>query len=408
MRLRDCIIIAYRNIRANGKIVRKMILGEVTILAMIISFAVIYLSYVAYRDGFDEKKFRSCYYILHDENLEYDNWKQCADSTKKKYDLDEVWSYAMIWGTPCGECSYVIDGATYKVTKYEGVYRAYCPSKDFESKSSRVDIGAAFDGGLLIPKVLGGNEKAMIAGAYPSNKSEILVDDYFLDHLGYTGDYESLIGKSISGNDIPDGMVISGVFSSEAVESAEVYVAHIIRYPRSDETFWCFMRGYYSDIERFTQKTKTRDLMHPDEGMEVTKPAFEYCMIHWIMTDLGVLLLMICGVIVMIMLFSIGYLMGFYKENRAKYLNMLSCVGMTAKDSRKIVFLEHNMYFLHTILFGNYAALILMIVFRAVVVALFDFAVVLSVGPFVVGTVALWILMNIMIYLLIARKSVSA
>ena len=236
--------------------------------------------------------------------------------------------------------------------------------------------------------LFGEGREIMLAGSLPENPGEIMLDEYLLKVYGIDDENpEKLIGKSLSvlyryqevnnkkeevGDpiDIPvlEKYVISGIFRASCLDVRENYtydchLEHIYVNIRPEEMKDIMvdrpsMRIFYNSFEDLASDISTdkglisailEKLSEDKPGeLKMTEKGYMFCILQWILTNVGKLLIALGLVGIAVITFALGYILKFYNGRNLKFLTMLSCIGMRKKD-------RNGLYLREMILMGSIA-----------------------------------------------------
>lgn len=397
MKHKDCIRLAFRNLICDRSIIKKIIFGAVTVMTICICFLVIYSSYKNYTDEYRSEKLAKSFYIYRPENMNTLNYKGCEEELIKRCGVDEILIVASVGSVDYGDLVISIDSKKYVIESYDIVQYGR-PSRNIIRDTQSAAFMYAGEGTGIFPRYMEDmGISYMIAGEYPSKPGQILLSSYLLSHLGYIGGYETLIGKTVSVNDLYTDYIISGIYDNDIVDQYGVFDGHIYVYPKEKCEYDCIMRGYYKDFDSFTGALKNFDIMSVDETCFLTEDAMEFSYIYWVVNNMGRIIMVLGLIICFIVIFSMAYLMNYYCEKKKKYYSMLRCIGMLRKDQFKLIFIEINLALLIAVLCSFYASFIILILFKAFVASVFYFTVSMKLIYFIFGIIPGVVIVNCLI-----------
>ena len=393
---RDCIILAFRNLSTNKKIIRKFILGAITIMTLCICFGIIYNSYVDYTRKFKKDKLAKCYYTYRDSQITTLNYK---DYEKKLYDEYDVYETALCsWydSLCCKDFRMKIGTYEYEILKYDHINNS-SESHNFYNKNSNLTYIYANEETRILPTYTEDyGIEPLIAGENPNKSGQIMLSKHLLEAIQYDGDYNELVGKNITiGDEIVD-YEISGIYDNDIVEKYGVFMGHIYINPREKTELYTSILGYYNDFDGFIQYIKTHNVLEAKEDFYLAKEAVEYSIIYWVVNYLGKIILAIGIVVILVIFFTMIYLLDFYYDRRGRYFLMLRCIGMHKKDQNKLAFIEVNVALLIAAFWSIYASFMFLMLFKIFVTGMFNFTVIMSIPIFALGILSVILLINIM------------
>ena len=399
MKYKDIWTIACHNIRAGKKNVIKIVFGIGCSLVLALCFMVIMDFYSDYKADFGRNYQHSCYVY----NYQYDSYSiseikeysenifiepGIAKATEKlaliavKPDFEE----------PNMEAKnvFITIGSTEYEAKSFFVFNREV-HEDISGPTSDICIGYYDEDMVVFPDSIFHGEIDMI-GELPNNDGEVLIDDYLLKVYGVDANPKELIGKNISVvlkeeniEMLAYDYIISGVFNAEETlrregktpKFGDNHYEHIwVNFKPEDEalitTKYFSLRAYYRDYQDMLNKYDyTKEVISNFAGTEksemnfnLTYEGWELCVLTWVMGNMGKLLSVIGGVIVLVILFSLFYIVRFYFGRNSKYMKMLHCIGMERKDRGILRITEMAIMLVCAILVAIYLTFIFVIVFQ--------------------------------------------
>ena len=399
MRYKDIWTIALRNLSAGKKNVVKIVFGVGCSLVLALCYLVIMDFYSDYKYEFGKKYQYSCYvFNVQHENYSITKTKQLIEKEFENIDVaDAGEKLAFINVQPDVDEVNIeaknvfinIDNIEYEAKSFFTFNRkAY---EDISAASSEISVGYYDEETNVFPDSIFHGEIDMV-GELPGNDGEVMIDDYLLKVYGINEEPENLIGKNISillkEEDIEfvgGDYTITGVFNAnehikrEGAENKfwDAHYEHIwVNFRPEDEpelvTSWFSYRAYYRDYEELLDKFDyTKELIsNPSEGnieelpFVLTYECAELCTLTWIMGNMGKLLSVIGGVVVLVILFSLFYIVRFYFGRNSNYMKMLLCIGMEQKDRNRLRASEIAIMTVGAVLIAVYITFIFVIVFQ--------------------------------------------
>lgn len=368
MSYRDIWVLAFRNLKAGKRNVRKIVLGIGFAFTLVYCFAAIVCFYKDYKNNFQKNYKSSCYYY---EYLDSGNPEGGADALiKSAKELAKEYGAA--------ESALIID-LSLKGT--DGFLRAedfaiiingikYTPKSFFDRESNyyknikgggyEIELGLYKDNLNVFPKSVYSDGLNYI-GKLPSGRGEIMLDDYIL-HIYGIDNPDGIIGANIclsthGGNEniICGNYVVSGIFMTDELGKREEKTYHdyhfehiYINLKAEDEERFSLSgsrRFYFADYDSYLENCKYANellqIEHDKDSLAngnyyVTEKGTEICVLNWIMRNIGRLLFILAAVIILIILFSLFYIIRFYRMRNFQYMKMLSCIGMDKRDRRRL------------------------------------------------------------------------
>lgn len=414
MKIKDMVVTAIRNIKSASRMAGKMIFGMTFVVMVIICFLVILVSYNSYIDDFDEKHMTDCFcYNIYDNSSidsEYINELiKRGEEKKKEYNATE-YSIVSVIKEENADSEFVVGNTTINVDGKS--YTPHC-SPVFESKlytnmqfeEASVGISLYQNRMNIFPKsTLNRYDGEPLIGAYPENEGEIMLDTYILNLYGVEEPYDKLLGKNVelllndeNGQGIVlEKYVLTGIFDAELYELRESYrdyntrAEHIYINPKSEDiTKFGYIEGciryYYEEYSSLTENYKymtslvAMDMseLYDAEHIEqkITPDAMEYALLYWVMNSIGKLLLVIAGVICLIVIFSVAYIMGFYRARTKHYRTMQGYIGMQKKDITIIYGMELLIMLTASVVAGICVSYAFVVMFDSVMKVMLNFSI---------------------------------
>lgn len=411
MRLSDKIAIARQNIVAGKTLVWKMVFGMMFIVMLMLSFSVLYKSFDDYIKSFGESNVRECYYLKVYYGAEFpvsgsDEMIKDAIATGKEkrssetsilYTIDYVDSELDL---ETSKIHLQIDEQEYKhKSKYVSNSKFY---EDMFDKNSLIEMALYRDGMNVFPQNIQKRfGRECIIGRLPDNPGEIMLDTHMLQVYGVSVN-EDLLGSTFSmvyfGDDgekiLIEEYVLTGIVKSEifaAREGADVPDYHwehmyINLKPEDEHNYYIlygseryYQENYLAYINNcdYVDELLSLDMdVLGDENVEVklTPKGMEYCLLYWLMNDIGRLLLIVGVVVAVIITFSLFYIFRFYISRNEKYFSMLENIGMKRKDRRMIFIMEVAMIILIATLMGAYLSAMFLLLINLLLKSMLNFS----------------------------------
>ncbi len=428
MRLVDRIKVARQNISAGKSLVWKMIFGMMFIVMLVISFTVLINSYFAYIQEFTVTNAGDCYY--------YNEYRDANISADK---AEEMINKAIAAGNEKGACettilytiSYNDDEISLETSKvhlqvdgqlYEHKSKYVYDNKFYEdlyNKSAHIDMLLYGSDINAFPQVTQRLYKSdYLIGRLPDNSGEIMLDTHVMQVYGIS-DYDNLLNSKVSityqRDDgevlLIEDYVLTGIFKSEIIGSREgtntpdLHREHIyVNLKQEDMSDYYIVYG----SERYYQKDYldyVKNCDYVDEllrldfdaiedrepGMQLTPKGTEYCLLYWLMNDLGRLFIIVAVVISVIITFSIFYIFRFYKSRNEKYFSMLENIGMNRRDRRSIFAIEIGMIVIVATMLGIYLSATFLLLVNLLLKSILSFSISVNVPLCIVGILLSWI-----------------
>ena len=100
------------------------------------------------------------------------------------------------------------------------------------------------------------------------------------------------------------------------------------------------------------------------ERPKLTTKGIQFCMLNWMMKNIGKLLIVIMLILTVLSAITVYYMYEFYSNRRANYIVMLRSIGMQKSDMRKLVIIEIMIMFLAALLMAIYFTVIILLFVR--------------------------------------------
>lgn len=389
------------NLRADKKAVRKIVFGLIVIQVMMFCFVSIFHSYHRYKNDFNKKYKKDCYYYTETVDLtaEADQVEALLREGQeicRKYSADSTVTICDIMSRDedvilsAGNIQIIADGSYHKASCSSGIGSKAGISENIESASSPVDIALYQKGMKLVPDFL----RDGITGRYPEGPGEIMLDNYILEIYGFHEPPEDLLGKTVSlyydkgkkGRTLFHQYKLVGILPSDMLAAREsrflsdLHLEHIYvnmrdedrkNYRISYSSTRYYLDGYAEYVANYDApgdlvRLDLKQVLYGEGEIRVTAKGMEYCILYFLMENIGKVLLLLACVIALITLFSILYLFGFFRNRQKKYRMMLSCIGMQKSDQRWVWSLEILLILFESVIGSGYFSAILLMILNYV------------------------------------------
>lgn len=429
MLLSDMLVLAFRNLKAGKKSVSKIVFGLSFAIMITVCIISVKTSFQNYVDEFNEKHLSSCFYFTNYSQEEISNinldllYKKGIDF-KQKSNASEVLTFCELFiknqniKQDASSFRLYIDNEEYKMSNYSvSILEKY---ESIVLPQSTIFMGLYKENLNIFRKEQ--SSSAIICGSYPKNQGEILVDNYFIERF-HIDNAKELIGKKISiAFETQDEMffcfkdyVLTGIFDSDLLDYRENVDVISPRYTHIyaniknedmnkfniDGNIRCYFDNYldyfnsYGDNSNLL-KLNISELNEVKENeVQLSASGLYFCLLYWMMTKIGILLMIIFFVIILIIIMSIMYTIRFYKDRNSKYFSMLFSIGMEKKDRRKIFIFEFTFMVILASIFGTYCAVILLNLLNAATTLALDFSIIYNVGSIFISNIMIWIAFTI-------------
>lgn len=412
MNNRDILRLAYRNLKAGKNNVNKIVFSVGIGLMMVLTYIIILDFYKDYKLAFEEKFSKKAYiYKNVEEELSYFEATWIIDEELKNKEYPNASDVTVLfdidlrdhrYGATPNDMYMILDGKEYVGKNYFMYERPHYAT--LGSAKYSIDIGCYSPEYNIFPETIYDDGVSLI-GSLPDDPGEVLVDTYILQVYGFEGDPKEAIGKTISidiynsymdeylhtsKKNLCTDYVITGVFDAEELCKREAtldetsswdyysgFYNHIyINFKTEDQ--WGLIRGrleiryYYQNYEELVSDYDYAKIIsylqtdYDDVEYEITGKGMEICVFGWIVNNMGKLLGVLGGAIILVILFSLFYIVRFYFARNSKYVDMLLCIGMEQRDRIKLRTVEMLIMLLGAVLVALYMTLIFIILFSYV------------------------------------------
>lgn len=436
MKVGDKIQIAFQNVNAGRQMVRKIIFGMTFIVMLIFSILTILQSYVSYTEAFNQNNASNCYYYTEicDQEVQDATTNRLLSYTadlQERYQARETSVLCTLQPRDrelpleAGSTGLILDGAAWQQIRksFQGRRKIY---QDIQSSGSLISL-ALYQPGMSVfaDKITEGYGDEYLWGCYPQNPGEIMLDDYILEVYGVLGaetgkSIEDLLGKKVSiyavdeaGDKVVlDEYLLTGIFRGdllsvrESVTSKDYHLEHIYvnlrdgdleRFVISSGSIRLYYDDYleyvkhYDHIKDILQLNISQINQSDDMELKLTVKGMEYCLLYWIMHNLGKLLVLVAAVIGLVITFSVFYIIRFYLERNARYLSMLRDIGMERRDRAWILSIEMCYMMFVATLIGVCLSAVFLTLLNVISGSALNFPIALDVGTGIISVLASWL-----------------
>lgn len=434
MRNKDIVVIALRNLSAGKQMVKKIIFGMMFIVMILICFLTIVQSYFDYISEFNNNHVTDCYYYTEVKNQRIEDnaigeLLKHSDKTKEHYNAKEVSILCTIQlkdtekELVAENTNLIIDGKTYNATyKYVNNPKIY---QNIQWKNSEVPI-ALYQKELSVfaDKIVSQYKGDYLVGEYPENPGEIMLDTYILEVYGIENQYESLLGTTVSiqyKNEDTQEIILkdyklTGIFQGNLLSVREsemtqdwhlehIYVNLLPEDQLSFEILYGSIRYYFDDYIEYVKNYEHMESIlkldisnvYESGGIEtrLTEKGMEYCLLYWVMDNIGKLMFVIAIVVGLIITFSVFYIFQFYRDRNANYFSMLKNIGMEKQDRRWIFSIEMSVVILVATLLGIYLSVVFLLLLNVIMKSILNFSVVMHIKTSAVAIIVSWLYLGL-------------
>lgn len=395
MSFRDIWVLAHRNLKAGRKNAVKIVVGIGFALVLVYCFAAVIWFYADYKRDFQTNYRSSCYYYRNIDNATVGDMSNITDSAGGSIGVYGASEYSVLVDVaPSGEeiCAgnmeFVVDGSEYAAKFRYSAGREYY--QDIETSNSIINLGLYKDNMNVFPACLY-DGKFDVIGTFPSESGQIMIDDYVLGVYGIETEPEHLVGLHISikntsceGKMVCDDYIISGIIKCKEIAKREektyhdFHLEHIYINPKpEDESGFITVNGsvrYYFDnyndfIKNCTYSGEILSMNVTADDFDkweykLTTKGMEISVLNWIMSNVGRLLTILACIVMLVIFFSLIYIVRFYQRRNIRYLDMLWCIGMEKKDRARLFNLEIFIMTAYAMFFAVYLSLIFVMLLR--------------------------------------------
>ena len=404
----DMLTLSIRNIKANKKRVKKIIVGFICVFVIMSCMIAVCFFYADYYNQFERKYASNCYFY---SQLEYEYPNADEVSQFRNIGID---GQAII----IGDVSIYIDDVCFDEKKYFEFNRE--KYQTYTNSNSKLDILIYKKEYNIFPKLLYG-DSVKITGNLPTNSGEIMIDDYLMKVFGVGSSLEELIGKTVTicydKETVISDYVISGILEAYELEKREedsihdFHFEHIYINPKSDDAFQCIggtKRFYFDNYKKLISNYKYSEQIlslaidedeYENAEFKLSEKGMEICVIEWLMKIIGKIFLVLIIIIILVILFSLIYVIQFYLNRNKKYNKMLDVIGMKKKNRIIIFNFEMNILISVSIVIAVYIVCIFMMIFYYVTNKLLSVGYTPSICASVVSVFSSYLLANIYVNL---------
>ena len=334
-----------------------------------------------YKKDFNTNRLKECYYSFeldnhqcNDENLEIIS----SDVKEKKESLNAASSSVFydfgIGAEPtsleAGQLKFLIDDTSYETVNYTRTpYKSY---QNILNKISLIDICMYDKNNNMFFENDGTMDvTCKVDGSLPYNAGEIMIDSYLAGVLGLNYENE-------------DYKVMDSDFflKRESSFAMDFHSEHMYVNPKHEDTkqlaIFGTLRLYYENYQDYADNYDYIDgIMSVDtsviqdsvlndskERPKLTTKGIQFCMLNWMMKNIGKLLIVIMLILTVLSAITVYYMYEFYSNRRANYIVMLRSIGMQKSDMRKLVIIEIMIMFLAALLMAIYFTVIILLFVR--------------------------------------------
>ena len=394
MSSRDKWKISWKNVKAGKSCGIKIIIGLSACMFLIFALVILVDFYSDYMLDFSNSHSNKLYLFSPIQSVDFGDFRKeaeekslwsnaCnADRCSVMADIRPVQSD----GLKVKNTSVTINSKTYSGKKYNTEQRSYY--RNINSGTALISLALFTDK----KDWLGNQTEQLIAGAWPAEPGQILVDDYFLEVFGIP--VSDAVGAQISIlNDMDEepllnNYILSGVVSVDLIRKREdadydmedYHCEHIfinLRESDTDRFVICggSVRYYYDKIEiltgeyTFSGDFTTKNTLKVDgkeETIYLSEKGLSLCLISFFTGKLGRIFAILCIGICLIIFLSLLYVLWFYLQRNKRYMSMLENIGLNRYDRKRLRMIELTILFLCSAMISAYLDLILFILFRYV------------------------------------------
>lgn len=430
MSVKDRMLIAFRNLSAGRQMVRKIVFGMMFVFMLLLCFLTVFQSFGAYKKDFNEKHSADCYYYAEFENQELtDIWLadllKYSRNEQERYQAKEVsvlctlQLYDRGGVLEAGDTGLVLDGKEYRIADYFVYNRK--PYQNIYGESAPIELVLyRAELSVLADKITAQYGADYLLGNYPENPGEIMLDTYILEMYGVEDAGENLLGKQVgiycvdmdAEEVILKDYVLTGILQADVLSAREslsandYHLEHVYINPRGEDVGrFTVSRGsiryYFDDYAEYVKHYEKKDeilklnlsQVYSSDNAEIslTERGVEYCLLYWIMQNMGRLLSIVAVVIGIIITFSVFYIFQFYRDRNARYLAMLQYIGMEKRDRVWIFSFEMSIMLLMATVLGIYLSALFLLLLNSITLQILNFGVVLDVKAGLAAVLLGWL-----------------
>lgn len=437
MDIKDKIRIALRNLAAGKHMVTKIIFGMAFVFMLIFSSLMVVVSFFSYTKEYNQKNIADCYYYVEYENLDIRDTSGILEySQKQRYYAKEVSMFATIQlcdqvkGLIAGDTKLILGEEEYQIDDFFIFNRK--PYQNIYGETAPIELALYEDNMFMLgeQKIFQYGDNFLL-GDYPRNPGEIMLDTYILDAYGIQNIEENLLGQKVSiyfVNEQSEEIVLkdyilTGILQErvlslrESLYTSDYHFEHIyVNLSDEDVERFIISRGsvryYFGDyaeyVEHYEHKSDLLKLdmsqieVSNDNVVRLTEKGIMYYLLHWIMSHIGKLLILVAIVIVLVNTISVFYIFQFYRDRNIHYISMLYNIGMTKIDRKWIFSLEIFFIMIVAMVLGFYASTVLISFTNFITRQVIDFNISMDISTSILAMligylyfgVGLWIIMK--------------
>lgn len=395
MWITDKFRVAFYNLRSDKRMVRKIVFGMTIVFVLVICFTSVIYSYGRYTENFNKRHKKDCYYYseIREQNSDIDLMSallveseevRAAYSARSAVTICDIVSRDKKEMLLAGSTRIEVEGKRRSAKYTSAMAVSADVGENIVNDTSPIEI-AYFQKGMKISPI---PDDIDIQGRLPDGRGELMLDDYILDTFGFDQPAETYVGKTISllyqeGDRVRyllKDYKVSGIFDSgllslrESVWTSDLHLEHLyVNLRETDRNRFRISNGstryYFNDYSEYVANhDNAEDLVRLDleqvlygEGeILITPKGMEYCVLYFLMENVGKMLLLLGLVICLIIIFSLIYLFSFYWHRQKKYRTMLLYIGMQKSDQKWIRIIEIMIFVLLAFVLSSYFSAILL------------------------------------------------
>lgn len=440
MLFKDRVKIAFRNIVAGSKMSKKIVYGMTFVFMILFCSVVVINSYLSYMNDYDQEHIKDCYYYSEFQSDQVTEiWvKELFDYCQREKERYQANTVSVFCTLQLQESEDRLWAKNVKIRSGKKDYSAENyfiykrkPYQNIHGETSDIEIALYKDETAMFAEEKNAqNDAGYLIGRYPGNPGEIMLDTYILDVFDIKDATESLLGEKISlcsfneqsEEVILEEYLLTGILNEtvfterESMAASDYHFEHIYINPqREDLEQFQISRGsiryYFNNYQDYVENyNPIKELFGADNSMSesddlrLTQNGSEFCIVYWIMHNLGGILLFAAGIIVIINTLSFFYIFQFYRDRNADYLLMLQSIGMEKKDRRWIFFIEICSMMAIATLIGSYLAAIILVLFNFITKPVINFSVVIDLKSVLLSFLFSWMYFGLALSLVMRKK----
>lgn len=429
MSIKDKVVIAFRNLKAGGQMVKKMIFGMMFVVMILFSFLMIIQSYFAYKKSFNQKHVADCYYYteLKSQELTDDSIETILKQSKdlqNQYQASEVSILCTLLlrdhdnQLEAGNTKLILNNQIHQPTNYFFNNREIC--QDIQWDSSFISLALYREGmSVFADNITNEYEGNYLIGNYPNNPGEIMLDTHILEVYGVE-DIDNLLGTTVSiscMNEETEEMILcdytlTGIFQGdllsarESLATSDNHLEHVyVNLWHEDierfEILFGSIRYYFDNYLEYVQnyegmnnilQLNLSEIYESDDlKVKLTGLGMEYCLLYWIMDHIGKLLLLVAIVIGLIITCSVFYIFQFYRDRNAHYFSMLQNIGMENRDRSWIFSIEMCVVMLLATILGIYLSILFLLLLNYMTKQVLNFPMIFDIKTAIIAILFSWL-----------------